>query len=119
MLQLFFKNRLFAPAFPVSEKSIKSSVWNFKLKHVYTVVLLNFDLKDEALQADAICHCVKLCDIATHKVFYDKLDFIYVEIAKFNKAEDELITLYGKWLYVLKILSSLTKRPSALVDKVF
>ncbi len=37
----------------------------------------------------------------------DKLTFKYVEIAKFNKKEDELVTLYDKWLYVLKNLSRL------------
>ena len=62
---------------------------------------------------------VKLCDTLTHKVFYEKLDFIYVEIAKFEKTEDELVTLYDKWLYVLKNLSRLDQRPKALRDKVF
>ena len=50
---------------------------------------------------------------------YEKLDFIYVEIAKFDKPEDELVTLYDKWLYVLKNLSRLDQRPKALRDKVF
>ena len=62
---------------------------------------------------------VKPCDTMTHKVFYEKLDFIYVEIAKFEKTEDELVTLYDKWLYVLKNLSRLDQRPKALRDKVF
>ena len=62
---------------------------------------------------------VKLCDTLTHKVFYEKLDFIYVEIAKFDKPEDELVTLYDKWLYVLKNLSRLDQRQKALRDKVF
>ena len=62
---------------------------------------------------------MQLCDTATHKVFYDKLEFIYVEIAKFNKSLDELETLYDKWLYALKNLYKLTQRPKALYDKVF
>uniref|UniRef100_UPI000E8D8036 PD-(D/E)XK nuclease family transposase n=1 Tax=Prevotella sp. AM42-24 TaxID=2293125 RepID=UPI000E8D8036 len=45
--------------------------------------------------------------------------FKYVEIAKFNKTEEELDTLYEKWLYVLKNLSRLDKRPAALKEKVF
>ena len=35
------------------------------------------------------------------------------------KTEDELETVYDKWLYVLKNLSRLDNRPKALVDKVF
>ena len=62
---------------------------------------------------------VGLLDKKTHKVFNDKLTFKYVEIAKFNKSEDELVTLYDKWLYVLKNLSHLDKRPAALKEKIF
>ena len=60
-----------------------------------------------------------MCDTATHKVFYDKLEFIYVEIAKFDKTLEELNTLYEKWLYALKNLYKLTQRPKELCDKVF
>ena len=60
-----------------------------------------------------------LLDKKTHKVFNDKLSFKYVEIAKFDKTEDELVTLYDKWLYVLKNLSRLDKRPAALKEKIF
>ena len=118
--QEFFKDRaLFYSTFPIREQAKKGSDWDFNLTNIYTVALLNFDLKDEAFDADKICHTVKLCDIETNKVFYHKLDFIYVEISKFNKTEDELDTLYDKWLYVLKNLSKLENRPKALVDKVF
>ena len=60
-----------------------------------------------------------MCDTATHKVFYDKLEYIYVEISKFNKTLEELDTLYEKWLYALKNLYKLTQRPKELCDKVF
>lgn len=118
--QEFFKDRsLFYFTFPIREQAVKGSDWDFQLNHVYTVALLNFNMKDEAFDADAMCHYVKLCDTTTHKVFYEKLDFIFVEISKFQKSEDELETFYDKWLYVLKNLSVLTNRPKALRDKVF
>lgn len=118
--QEFFNDRsLFYFTFPIREQAVKGSDWDFQLNHVYTVALLNFDMKDEAFDADAMCHYVKLCDTTTHKVFYEKLDFIFVEISKFQKSEDELETFYDKWLYVLKNLSVLTNRPKALRDKVF
>ena len=76
-------------------------------------------MNEDAFDKEKIRHHVKLCDTATHKIFYDKLEFIYVEIAKFNKSLDELETLYDKWLYALKNLYKLTQRPKALCDKVF
>ena len=45
---------------------------------------------------------VKLTDIDTHKVFYDKLTFIYLEMPKYNKTIDQLETRFDKWLYVIR-----------------
>ena len=118
--QKYFKDRsLFYSTFPIREQAPKGADWNFKLARVYTVALLNFDLKEEAFDQDDINHDVGLLDKKTHKVFNDKLSFKYVEIAKFDKTEDELVTLYDKWLYVLKNLSRLDERPAALKEKVF
>ena len=118
--QKYFKDRsLFYSTFPIREQAPKGADWNFKLERVYTVALLNFDLKEEAFDQDDINHDVGLLDKKTHKVFNDKLSFKYVEIAKFDKTEDELVTLYDKWLYVLKNLSRLDERPAALKEKVF
>ena len=118
--QEFYKDRaLFYSTYPIREQALKGSDWDFKLTRVYTVALLNFDMKEEAFDSNTISHTVKLCDIDTNKVFYQKLDFIYVEISKFRKSEDELETLYDKWLYVLKNLSKLGQRPKALRDNVF
>ena len=118
--QKYFKDRsLFYSTFPIREQAPKGADWNFKLERVYTVALLNFDLKEEAFDQDDINHDVGLLDKKTHKVFNDKLSFKYVEIAKFDKMEDELVTLYDKWLYVLKNLSRLDERPAALKEKVF
>ena len=118
--QEFFKDRsLFYSTFPIREQGVKGSDWDFHLNHVYTIALLNFDMHDPAFDRDQLSHTVKLCDTYTHKVFYDKLDFIYVEIAKFDKTVDELSTTFEKWLYVLKNLSRLDNQPQSLRDKVF
>ena len=86
--QEFFKDRsLFYTTFPIREQAEKGSEWDFRLTHVYTVALLNFDMHEDSFDADDICHTVKLCDVKTNKVFYRKLDFIYVEIAKFTPRE--------------------------------
>mgnify|MGYP000482395585 FL=1 len=58
-------------------------------------------------------------DLYTHKVFYDKLTFVYLEMPKFNKTEDELDSMFDKWLFVLRNLASLLERPRALQNRVF
>ena len=64
-------------------------------------------------------HEVKLVDLYTHKVFYDKLTFVYLEMPKLNKSEDELESMFDKWLFVLRNLASLLERPKALQNRVF
>ena len=118
--QKFFKDRsIFYATFPIREQAKKGSEWDFKLDHVYTVALLNFDLQEPAFNPDSINHTVVLKDNETNRVFYDKLDFVYVEIAKFNKTEEELETIHDKWLYVLKNLSRLKNRPDSLRERIF
>ena len=49
----------------------------------------------------------------------DKLEFVFVEVSKFDKSEDELETDLDKWLYLLKNMSKLLERPAALRDRIF
>jgi predicted transposase/invertase (TIGR01784 family) len=81
------------------------------------VGILNFSF-DET-DNEHFHHEVKLVDLHTHKVFYDKLAFIYLEMPKFSKPEEELETMFDKWLFVLRNLSSLLERPRALQERVF
>ena len=117
--QKYLKDRtIYYSTFPIREQAPKGE-WDFKLNPVYTVALVNYDIKEKAFDQQEISHQVQLCDTATKQVFYDKLEFIYVEVTKFNKTEDELVTLYDKWIYALKNLAKLTDRPAALRDKIF
>ncbi len=115
--QEFFKDRsLYYTTFPIREQA-KRGQWDYELKAVYTIGILNFCF-DES-EPGRYRHDVKLVDTGSGKVFYDKLTFIYLEMPKFNKREDELKTLFDKWLFVLRNLASLLDRPIALQERVF
>lgn len=117
--QEFFKDRtIYYSTFPIREQAQKGE-WDFHLNGVYTVGLLNFIFEDKGKNANRMKHEVKLMDVDTKEVFYDKLTYLYVEIPKFDKTEDELITMYDKWMFVLKNLSRLMERPAALQERVF
>ena len=118
--QKYFKDRsLYYATFPIREQAQKGEVWNYELKHVYVVALLNYDMTDSAFAQDTINHDIGLLDKQTHKVFNDKLTFKYVEIAKFKKNIEELKTNYDKWIYVLQNLSRLDRQPRYLQTEVF
>lgn len=118
--QTYFKDRsLYYATFPIREQAQKGEGWNYKLKHVYVVALLNYDMSDPAFSDDTINHDIGLLDKQTHRVFNDKLTFKYVEISKFNKRIEELKTDYDKWLFVLQNLSRLDRQPEYLQTAVF
>ncbi|KIP60235.1 Rpn family recombination-promoting nuclease/putative transposase [Prevotella pectinovora] len=118
--QTYFKDRsLYYATFPIREQAQKGEGWNYKLKHVYIVALLNYDMSDPAFSDDTINHDIGLLDKQTLRVFNDKLTFKYVEISKFNKRIEELKTNYDKWLFVLQNLSRLDCQPEYLKTAVF
>ena len=117
--QNYFKDRsIFYATFPIREQA-KRGEWDFQLKGVYTVGILNFIFPDDEYAPECMHHEIKLMDVEDKHVFYDKLTFVYLEMPKFNKTEDELDGMMDKWLYMLRNLSRLMERPAALQERVF
>ena len=117
--QEFFKDRsIFYATFPIQEQSVKGKDWDYELKAVYTIGILNFSFPDR-FNGDRFVREVKLLDVQTHEPFYDKLTFMYLEMPRFKKREDELVTHFDKWMYVLKNLPKLQARPQKLQDRIF
>ena len=117
--QQFFKDRsVFYSTFPIQNQG-KKGLWDFKLKGVYTIGILDFVFPDHEYPQDSLRHEVKLVDVDDKHVFYDKLTFLYLEMPKFTKKEDELETMFDKWLFVLHNLSRLMKHPAALQERIF
>ena len=117
--QDYFKDRsIYYSTFPIREQAPRGE-WDFQLKAVYTVGILNFVFPDNEYDEECYHHEVKLMDTADKHVFFDKLTFVYLEMPKFNKTEDQLETMFDKWLFVLRNLSRLLERPAALQERVF
>ena len=117
--QDYFKDRsIFYASFPIREQA-KRGEWDYNLKGVYTVGILDFIFPDDEYPNDCLHHEIKLMDTTDKHVFYDKLTFVYLEMPKFNKREEELETMFDKWLYALKNLSRLMDRPAALQERIF
>ena len=114
--QQFFKDRsIYYSTFAIREQAPRGE-WNYGLKGIYTIGILNFCFETSD---PSYYHEVKLMETSTKEVFYDKLTFIYLEMPKFTKTEDELETMFDKWLYAIRNLASLMDRPRALQEKVF
>ncbi len=117
--QKFFKDRtVFYSTFPIQEQAQRGD-WDFELNAVYTIGILDFVFDEDKDSPDYFHHHVQLMETKRHKVFYDKLTYIYLEMPKFVKTEEELETHFDKWLYVIKNLSTLQERPKRIQDRIF
>jgi predicted transposase/invertase (TIGR01784 family) len=116
--QKFFKDRtIYYSTFPITQQA-EQGEWNFELKAVYTVAILDFTFDDEDHDKTVVSH-VQLMDTDKKQVFYDKLTFIYLQMPNFTKTEDALQNHFDKWLYVFKNLPKLHNRPHKLQERVF
>jgi len=117
--QQWFKDRsVYYSSFPIRSQGEKGN-WLFGLKAIYTIGILNFVFDEDKDDANYYHHIVQLMDINKKTVFYDKLTYIYLEMPKFTKTEDQLVDLTDKWLYALKNLPRLLERPKALQERIF
>ncbi len=117
--QAFFKDRtIFYATFPIREQAMPND-WDFRLRPVYTIAIMDFVFDERPEAAGKYRHDIQLMDTETKEVFYDKLTFIYLEMPKFNKREEELETDFDKWLYAFKNLSQLEGIPERLKGWMF
>ena len=118
--QVFFRDRsIFYASLPI-QKQAKRGSWNFRLKKVYFVAILDFVLFDEFEEdKERVLEHACLMRETTKTPYSDKLKFAFVELPKFRKTEKELETHFDKWLYILKNLPNLKSRPKSVQGEIF
>lgn len=117
--QEFFKDRaLYYSTFAIQEQA-GVGTWNYKLAGVYFIGILDFELKGEKEKKDKYMHNIVLMDKDDKTIFYNKLEYKFIEVPKFNKKEDELETILDKWIYFFKYLHTLEERPDFMNNDMF
>jgi predicted transposase/invertase (TIGR01784 family) len=115
--QNFFIDRsVYYASFPIQEQALKGD-WNYELNPVYLIGMLDFVFEDHK-QEDTLMHVVQLKD-QDCRVFYDKLKFIYIELPKFKKTQEQLETHFDKWLYLFHHLPDMDLPPPPLQEDIF
>ena len=117
--QTYFLDRtLYYSTLPIVDQAQKGAEWDYKLSAVYVVAVMEFNLNLDGI-SDQCLHHVKLVELESNKVFYDKLTFVYIEMPRFVKKLEELEDNIDKWLYVLKNISRLQELPQKLQNRIF
>jgi len=118
-LQFFKDLNAYYSSFPICEKVKQAKDWDIKVDKIYTVGFLNFAFPENKDSDDFYHHVIMPIDVDDKQALIDKITYIYVELPKFNKTENQLETMLDKWLYALKNLSDFKEPPAALEDDVF
>jgi predicted transposase/invertase (TIGR01784 family) len=111
---LFYTSRLISNQAPVGNRS----VWNYDIDEVFLVALLDGFVLEGTPEKEYL-HDICLCNRETGETFYEGLGYIYIELLKFVKDEQELETDLDRWLYVLKNMNDLQKIPVFLRKTIF
>jgi predicted transposase/invertase (TIGR01784 family) len=109
---------LFYSAYSIRNQAPKGR-WNYKLKEVYLIAVLDFVAFKEKEAKDDYIEQVYLYRNQAKKKLSDKLNMTFIELPKFTKQVEELSSNMDRWLYVLKNLENLTSRPAAVQGRVF
>ena len=89
--------------------------WDNRLNAVYYLGILDFTFDDGA----QYIHHIGLADAQTHDLFSEKLNFVYVELPKFNLTLDQLARDQDKWIYFLKHVTELREIPDTFSEEPF
>jgi predicted transposase/invertase (TIGR01784 family) len=116
--QNYFKDRtVYYASFPIQEQAEKGD-WNYQLKAVYCVGILDFKFDEDKDSKGEVIHTVQLKD-QNNEIFFKKLKFVYLEMPHFHKTEEELKSRLDKWLYFIKNLEDFQNIPSIFKDEIF
>ena len=94
--------------------------WNFRLKPVRFIAVVNFPMTHSSgWDESRYFSSYKFREDESGEPLHDKLQFIFLELARFDKKEDELETYCDKWMYLFKNMSHFRERPKVFDEKEF
>jgi len=114
--QPYFADRALFYGAHLIRKQAKKGKWNFNIKAVYVVSILNFRLKKSDKE---LIIRVSLMDEKTRKQFSDKLNFTYIQLPNFKKDLSELSGNFDNWMYSLRFIEKLANKPAEVQGRIF
>ena len=112
---IYYGSKLIADQAPKG----KRREWGYTIPEVYIIVLMDgFSMPGDE-PSEQYLHEICLCNRQTGKVFYEHLEFIYIELVNFVKEEADLQSDLDGWLFVLKNMSKLNRIPVYFRKPIF
>ncbi len=97
----------------VEDKSEKPPfIWDYRLHPVYVISILDFVMQHEpSWPQDKFHSYYKLQEVSCHECYSDILNFIFIELPRFNKVAEEVGDDIDRWMYLFKNMSKLQSVP--------
>jgi predicted transposase/invertase (TIGR01784 family) len=116
----FFKDRILSYISNlIQDQNVKGKDWDFQLHPIFFISIVNFPFDKTDLTTEKYASFIQLIDRDTHRVYYDKLTLINIELPRFNKELKEVKTFFDQWLYIIGCLHELDEIPKAFRNKIF
>lgn len=94
--------------------------WDYDLKPVTVVAILNFQFDhEEGWPRNRYHSSYRLREDTCHEVMTDVLRFVFLELGRFQKRLWELDTVFDKWMYLLKHMHEMVSIPKEFSDPLF
>jgi predicted transposase/invertase (TIGR01784 family) len=118
--QTYFRDRaLFYASHGIRKQAPRKKYWNFNLKAVYIVSILDFVIFSEKTAKDTVIERVYLYRENAKTQFSDKLKMVFIELPKFNRQASKLRNNTDIWLYLLKNAKLLKACPPEISGGIF
>jgi predicted transposase/invertase (TIGR01784 family) len=118
--QTYFQDRaLFYASQAIRKQAPRGKRWDFNLKAVYIVSILNFVTFTEASSKKEVIEQAYLYRERAKRRFSDKLNLIFIELPKFKKTPKQLKNNTETWLWLLKHTCRLKTCPPEIKGKIF
>ncbi|MDR2042150.1 MAG: Rpn family recombination-promoting nuclease/putative transposase [Tannerella sp.] len=118
-LQPHFIDRSLFYASAVIRSQAPAGKWDYRLKAVYFIAVLDFVEFTEADVRESYVEQACLYRRNAQRPLSDKLNMLYIELPKFKKTPEELTTNADRWFYLLKNLEKLKDRPPEVQGRIF
>jgi predicted transposase/invertase (TIGR01784 family) len=96
------------------KKEENKKKWNYDLKAIFVFAIVNFPMIKSKAAKNTVINWIKLKHDETNEIYSNKLNFIIIDLTKFNKTEEELETDTDFWLYTFKYAEMLTECPEKM-----
>ena len=101
-------------------KAHEKFAWDYNLKPVIVVALLNFQFKhSDEWPIVKYRSSYRLLEDSTHEPMTNTLRFVFLELGRFNKPVSELESVFEKWLYLLKNMHNMKDIPTEFSEPLF